>query len=168
MPEVERPFIGGQAVLEGVMMRSPTSFAVVVRRRDGSLAVRERAMTDYRTGWKKLPFFRGMYSLVESLRLGHEALRFSADWLEKDWYGAASATLSAFGLSLFSMATKDADDATTDPEKKGGVPTTMLLVMVLFIVALPQIAAAIAKRIFHIEANVTSPQFQAMTGFFKL
>ena len=35
-----RPYIGGQAVLEGVMMRSPTSFAVVVRRADGSLHVR--------------------------------------------------------------------------------------------------------------------------------
>jgi uncharacterized protein YqhQ len=167
MPSEERPYIGGQAVLEGVMMRSPTSFAVVVRRRDGSLSVRERAMSDYRTGWKKLPFVRGMYSLVESLRLGHEALRFSADWLEKDWYGTAGAMLSAFGLSLFSMTTKD-DDATVDPEKKGGIPSTMLLVMVLFIVALPQIAAALAKKVFHIEANVTSPQFQAMTGFFKL
>ena len=39
-----RPYIGGQAVLEGVMMRAPTSFAVVVRRRDGSLLVRERPM----------------------------------------------------------------------------------------------------------------------------
>ncbi len=164
----ERPYIGGQAVLEGVMMRSPTSFAVVVRRRDGSLSVRERAMSDYRTGWKKLPFVRGIYSLVESLRLGHEALKFSADHLERDWYGTASGILSALGLSLFSMTTKEDGDATVEPDKKGGVPTTMLVLMVLFIVALPQIAAAVAKRVFHIEANVTSPQFQAMTGFFKL
>lgn len=163
----ERPYIGGQAVLEGVMMRSPTSFAVVVRRRDGSLSVRERAMSDYRTGWKKLPFVRGVYSLVESLKLGHEALKFSADFLEKDWYGTAGSMLSAFGVSLFSMTTKD-DDATVDPEQKKGVPGAMLFMMVLFIVALPQLAAAIAKRVFHIEANVTSPQFQAMTGFFKL
>jgi uncharacterized protein YqhQ len=166
----ERPYIGGQAVLEGVMMRSPTSFAVVVRRRDGSLSVRERPMTDYRTGWKKLPLVRGVYSLVESLKLGHEALKFSADFLEKDWYGTATNMLSAFGMSLFAMTTKDAEDkdATVDPEQKKGVPGAMLFMMVLFIVALPQIAAAIAKRVLHIEANVTSPQFQALTGFFKL
>ena len=71
--------IGGQAVLEGVMMRSPGSFAVVVRRRDGSLSVRERVMAAGRTGLAKLPFFRGVASLVESLRLGSEALRFSAE-----------------------------------------------------------------------------------------
>src|SRR5438874_11388879 len=79
-----RPYIGGQAVLEGVMMRSPTSFAVVVRRRDGSLHVRERAMADTRKGAAKLPFARGVASLVESLRLGSEALRFSAEQMERD------------------------------------------------------------------------------------
>ena len=73
-PEVEpvRPYIGGQAVLEGVMMRAPTSLAVVVRRRDGSLHVRERAMPSGRTGAARLPFVRGMASLVESLKLGGE------------------------------------------------------------------------------------------------
>ena len=45
-----KPYIGGQAVLEGVMMRAPSSFAVVVRRRDRSLSVRERAMNPERKG----------------------------------------------------------------------------------------------------------------------
>src|SRR5438270_13550731 len=80
----ERPYIGGQAVLEGVMMRAPRSFAVVVRRRDGSLLVRERAVLDERSGLGKLPFFRGVASLVESLKLGSEALKFSATQMEKD------------------------------------------------------------------------------------
>ena len=46
----DKPYIGGQAVLEGVMMRAPHSFAIVVRRRDGSLFVRERATVEERTG----------------------------------------------------------------------------------------------------------------------
>src|SRR5262245_29763028 len=79
-----RPYTGGPAVVEGVMMRAPTSFAVVVRRRDGSLHVRERAMVDGRTGFTKLPLVRGVASLVESLRLGSEALRFSAEQMERD------------------------------------------------------------------------------------
>src|SRR4051794_37352709 len=58
------PYIGGQAVLEGVMMRSPTSFAIVVRRGDGSLHVRERGMADTRKGVAKLPLVRGVMSLV--------------------------------------------------------------------------------------------------------
>src|SRR5215470_11937474 len=80
----QRPYIGGQAVLEGVMMRAPRSFAVVVRRRDGSLHIRERPITDDRKGAGKWPFVRGVVSLVESLKLGSEALKFSAEQMEKD------------------------------------------------------------------------------------
>src|ERR1700690_2773270 len=79
-----RPYIGGQAVLEGVMMRAPTSFAVAVRRRDGSIVVRERPMLAHRGGLGRVPFVRGVVSLVESLRLGSEALKFSADQMERD------------------------------------------------------------------------------------
>ena len=75
----QKPYIGGQALLEGVMMRSPASLAMVVRRRDGSLHVRERPVKDYRRGIAKVPLIRGVGSFVESLRLGHAALRFSAE-----------------------------------------------------------------------------------------
>jgi uncharacterized protein YqhQ len=51
---VARPYIGGQALIEGVMMRSPHSFAAVVRRRNGALVVRERQMQDVRRGRKGL------------------------------------------------------------------------------------------------------------------
>ena len=64
------------------MMRAPTSFAVVVRRRDGSLHVRERAVSERKMGVLRWPFARGLTSLVESLRLGSEALRFSAEKLD--------------------------------------------------------------------------------------
>jgi len=162
---MERPYIGGQAVLEGVMMRSPTSFAVVVRRRDGTLSVRERPMKDYRKGFAKLPFVRGVYSLVESLRLGHEALKFSADHFARDWEGVATSALSALGISLFSMTTKDPEEPA---ETKANVPGLMLVVMLLFIVFLPQMAAAGATKLLHMNVEVQSPQFQAITGFFKL
>ncbi|HEY8091180.1 MAG TPA: DUF1385 domain-containing protein, partial [Polyangiaceae bacterium] len=151
-----RPYIGGQAVLEGVMMRAPKSFAVVVRRRDGSLQVRERAMQDGRRGLTRLPLVRGVASLVESLKLGSEALRFSAAQMERDWMAEESARakaakekgatglgiLGAFGLSLFAMATRgDGEPAAT---ARGGGSRIgawlMLAVAVTFFVALPQIA----------------------------
>jgi uncharacterized protein YqhQ len=172
-----RPYIGGQAVLEGVMMRAPTSFAVVVRRRDGSLTVRERAMQDGRRGAARLPFLRGVASLVESLKLGSEALRFSADQLEKDWAAEeASKTgapgvgiLSAFGLSLFAMATSGDGEAV----KAGGGGRKlgswlMLAVAITFFVALPQAATAGINRLFGLGLEVQSPAFQAITGAFKL
>src|SRR5262245_1395541 len=110
-PTQQRPYIGGQAVLEGVMMRAPTSFAVVVRRRDGTLSVNERPMKDYRKGLAKVPLVRGVYSLVESLKLGHEALKYSADHMARDW-DLGTKMLSAFTLSLFSMTTKDPEEQT--------------------------------------------------------
>ncbi len=76
--------VGGQAVIEGVMMRAPGALSIVCRRRDGSLAVRERTIEAPAGGWVKLPFFRGMYTLVSSLKLGHQALRWSADLFEED------------------------------------------------------------------------------------
>src|SRR5688500_9647213 len=79
-----RPYIGGQAVIEGVMMRSPTSLAVVCRRRSGELVVRERPVPLNRTGPRAWPFVRGVMTLVESLKLGSQALRFSAELYEQD------------------------------------------------------------------------------------
>ena len=72
--------IGGQAVLEGVMMRGPQSFTVVVRRPDGTLAVKVDRWRSWATRWRltRLPFVRGSLVLVETLINGIQALNFSA------------------------------------------------------------------------------------------
>jgi uncharacterized protein YqhQ len=77
----DRPYIGGQAVLEGVMMRSPKSFVVAVRRPDRSIAVREQAWVMVLPALKFLrwPLLRGAVVLGESLHNGFSALRFSAE-----------------------------------------------------------------------------------------
>jgi len=165
-----RPYIGGQAVLEGVMMRAPRSFAVVVRRRDGSLQVRERAMTEGPRGMSRWPLVRGVASLVESLRLGNEALRFSAEQMERDLAAAATGVLGALGLSLFAMASAD-DGAPVDSGGSGRGKAGMTLMLVLaigFFIALPQGAAAGVNRLFHLGLEVQSAPFQAITGAFKL
>ncbi|MGZ6072212.1 MAG: DUF1385 domain-containing protein [Myxococcaceae bacterium] len=82
----ERPYIGGQAVLEGVMMRSPASLVVAVRRPDGRIAVREEA---WETLWPKAtflrkPFFRGAVVLIESVWNGFTALAFSVEQAETE------------------------------------------------------------------------------------
>lgn len=73
--------VGGQAVIEGVMMRSPKSFVVAVRRADGQIAVREQAWETLFDRVKPLrwPFFRGAIILIESLWNGLSALNFSAE-----------------------------------------------------------------------------------------
>lgn len=77
----EDPAIGGQAVIEGVMMRSPKFFAIALRKPDGDILVRKDpyvAITK-RTKWLDIPIIRGAIALVESLYLGIKALTFSAD-----------------------------------------------------------------------------------------
>src|SRR6186713_3611932 len=81
---VSRPYIGGQALIEGVMMRSPHAFSVVVRRRNGELVVREEPMLDLRRGVRAWPLVRGVMALGEALKLGSRALRFSAEIYERD------------------------------------------------------------------------------------
>lgn len=173
--EAVRPYIGGQAVLEGVMMRAPKSFAVVVRRRDGSLIVRERRMPERATGISRFPLVRGVLSLVESLRLGSEALKFSADEFEKDLgletaAGGFVSLLGAVGLSLWSAITRDERSILPAPSRtrsNSGL-WVMLGVAITVFVALPQAVAAGVNRALGMGLELQEPRFQAMTGVFKL
>ena len=72
--------IGGQAVLEGVMMRGPTSWAVAVRRPDGRISEVEHDVESValRRRWLRLPVIRGVVALGESLAIGMRALAVSA------------------------------------------------------------------------------------------
>lgn len=72
---------GGQAVIEGVMMRGPGTRAVAVRRPDSSIVVDEKPVGSLtkRVPILKFPLLRGVVMLVESLTLGIEALTFSAN-----------------------------------------------------------------------------------------
>ncbi len=78
--------VGGQAVLEGVMMRSPSRVAVAVRHPDGSFGFLDRPFESItrRVAALGLPIVRGAVSLFETLFLGITALNFSADELSRE------------------------------------------------------------------------------------
>jgi uncharacterized protein YqhQ len=73
--------IGGQAVIEGVMMRSPKRVATAVRLPDGSIQVKTREYVSLSRRYPilGLPILRGAVVLIESLRIGVESLAFSAE-----------------------------------------------------------------------------------------
>ena len=77
----EKFFYGGQAVIEGVLMRGRTTYAVAVRRPDGEIEVRREALTSvvYTSRFWKLPLLRGLAGLWEMLHLGMKALVWSAN-----------------------------------------------------------------------------------------
>jgi|SRR5580704_12658335 uncharacterized protein YqhQ len=77
----EETLVGGQAVLEGVMMRSPHAWAIAVRRPSGEVATHseplERPSDKHK--WMGWPIIRGVMTLGYAMTLGFRALRFSAD-----------------------------------------------------------------------------------------
>ncbi len=73
--------IGGAATLEGVMMRGKKSWAVAVRREDGTMYVEEHDLADpsLRPGWMRWPIVRGCVSFCESMMLSYQAMQIAAD-----------------------------------------------------------------------------------------
>ena len=86
MPDQEKHFYGGQAVIEGVMMRSKTHSATAVRRRNGSTIVQMLRVGRFveRYPWARWPLVRGTVALVDALVLGITSLQFSGDIAMQD------------------------------------------------------------------------------------
>jgi uncharacterized protein YqhQ len=104
--------VGGQAVIEGVMMRSPRSMAVAVRRPNGEIVVKRERLNFFseKKLFSKLPLVRGVMNLLSALVLGMKALNFSANQsLEGDeekemssWTMGLTFTFAlCFGIFLF-------------------------------------------------------------------
>jgi uncharacterized protein YqhQ len=78
--------IGGQAVLEGVMMRGPSAWSVAVRKPDGEIAEVNKPIASVllRHRWLRLPVIRGVVALGESLAIGFRALAISANYAARE------------------------------------------------------------------------------------
>ena len=78
--------IGGQAVIEGIMMRNGDRYSVAVRKPDKEIAVEVTDRVPLTSRWKfaGLPFIRGSFSFVESLIVGMKTLMYSASFYEDD------------------------------------------------------------------------------------
>ncbi len=102
---------GGQAVMEGVMMRGRTATATAVRAPNGEIVIRRKPLTSaiYTSNWARLPFVRGLVLLWETLSLGIGSLMFSASVAlaeeEEEMSGAVLwgtlATALALAIGLF-------------------------------------------------------------------
>ena len=106
----DRVRIGGQAVIEGVMMRSPNSMAIAVRKPNGEIVVKREKLDFFseKKFFSKLPLIRGVINLLSALVLGMKALNFSANQSlgeEKEvssWTMGLTFTFAlCFGIFLF-------------------------------------------------------------------
>ena len=110
---VERFYYGGQAVIDGVMMRGRNNMATAVRRPNGELTVDIRALPTIYTGrMRTAPLIRGIIVLIEALVLGIKTLLYSANIsLEEEgekvggWFvGVTLAVAFVFAIAVFFVA----------------------------------------------------------------
>ena len=96
--------VGGQAVIEGVMMRSIAHWSVAVRTPDGEIAVQDFGIKPWAVGrrWLQIPVVRGVVALAESLVIGMKALSISASQAagEDEETGEEGLSSVAIGLTL--------------------------------------------------------------------
>ncbi len=186
--------VGGQAVMEGVMMRSPKSFAVAVRRSSGQIVLREAPWRPLLGGWKFLrwPFLRGAVVLLESMVNGISALNFSARIAMADLEAAERAEAQAQEPDADAQpsggAAGPADDRPAGPEPDpaadqdlavdagkepsdwviyGTVAFALALGVGLFI-ALPHLAVWLGSLLVGRELTVDEFAFHAIVGVVKM
>lgn len=105
MAAQSRILVGGQAVIEGVMMRVPGAYAVAVRNPDGKIQTLYRAFTSAaeRSRWLKLPLLRGMVHLFEALKIGLSTLNWSAEVAYHE-EGKSKGSLTSFWSTSLALA----------------------------------------------------------------
>ena len=110
MSKQHKTSIGGQAVIEGIMMRGPEKTSLAVRLPNGSLDVETWENPKITAWYKKTPFVRGIFNFVDTMRLGYKCLMKSADkagfdegepdkidlWLNRHFGEKATAVLTGF------------------------------------------------------------------------
>ncbi len=85
MSDSPKPVYGGQAVIEGVMMRGRKAFAVAMRHPDGHIVVEKDKLSPiYQSRWAQVPFLRGLVLLWDALALGSRTLAISANLQVED------------------------------------------------------------------------------------
>lgn len=76
--------IGGQAVIEGVMMKNKDKYAVAVRKTDGSIVVDVKETGKQRTGLLKAPIIRGVVAFIDSMVIGFKTISYSATFFDDE------------------------------------------------------------------------------------
>jgi uncharacterized protein YqhQ len=145
--------IGGQAVIEGVMMRSPHFIAVAVRKPDNKIVIKNLPYEGIasRIPLLKKPIFRGVTGLIESMVQGVDALGYSANIASIDETVSATAEkeeLSSWAI-FFSM-------------------TTALVLGMGFFVVLPHFLTAVITSRPSIGITAQSPLFHLIDGALKM
>jgi uncharacterized protein YqhQ len=139
--------VGGEAVIEGVMMRSPHFYAVAVRRADKSITVESgnvNSASDKHAFWK-WPFLRGLLGMYESMKLGFKSLTISANLMEED--------ILKEEAKKKKIRVKDLKPRNEALETSASFAFAIVLALGLFILLPYGINRLIAKRFHELNTN---------------
>ena len=102
----EKVVVGGQAVVEGVMMRGPKAIATAVRKHDGSIVYKKIELTEKNNKWFKIPFIRGVFALFDAMVVGTKELIFASNQagLEEEKLNDSQITWTVTGSILLGVA----------------------------------------------------------------
>ena len=137
--------IGGQAVLEGIMMKNKDNYATAVRKPDGEIVVKKDtyvSMTE-KVKFFSLPFVRGIFSFADSMILGMRSLTWSASFFEDDEEDEEPGKFEKFLIDTFG-------------EKLDNVVMSAVMVFSIFMaiaifMVLPLLIAGIFRKFIHSE-----------------
>jgi len=131
--------IGGQALIEGVMMRGPKDVAIAVRKPDKEIELKKEELNTLGMRYKvfRLPFLRGVVGLIEALIFGTRALMYSAEFFEEE---ESSKTKKSFTEKIFG-------DKAGDIEMFFAMVTSIVLAIGIFMI-LPTLITNLFKNRF--------------------
>jgi uncharacterized protein YqhQ len=186
--------VGGQAVIEGVMMRAPNSYAVAVRRQDGTIVAKSERLPKLAEKYPilRIPILRGGAVLIHSMLLGIKAINFSATVVFEDQSGEpekkpAVAAAAATGTMLttaheLEMPLPQVETKVKSASGKAGATTTAagsiafaLLFNILLFIVLPLILTNILFIYFglgnapqaSVENTAGAPWYQGVWFWFQ-
>jgi len=179
--------VGGQAVIEGVMMRGPGSMVIAVRRADGTIVVKDSKWVPLTTRWRflKWPVLRGAVVMVEALINGMQSLSFSAEVsMQDEELAAAREKKEAAEAAGEAPEPESAPSSSIEeaPETPSGVMTRGAIALSLSIsfamgiglfIYLPHAGAAVLMNLLSGDplsaaGNVDSPFFHGLVGVIKM
>jgi uncharacterized protein YqhQ len=137
--------IGGQAVIEGVMMRAPGSVATAVRRTDGSIVVKQQPFVSYIERYKFLnvPIIRGAVGLIDMMYLGIQTLNWSGE----------IAMMDAQGLQTKSNGNGAGAHSTPKTRSKTGLILSLVVALALGLGIFFVTPLLITTKVFNLEQS---------------
>ena len=137
--------IGGQAVLEGIMMKNKDNYATAVRKPDGEIVVKKDtyvSMTE-KVKFFSLPFVRGIFNFADSMILGMRSLTWSASFFEDDEEDEEPGKFEKFLIDTFGEK--------VDNIVMSAVMVFSVLMAIAIFMVLPLLIAGIFRKFIHSE-----------------